>query len=76
MAHSDAHHSDAHYVKIWGVLLVLLVISIAGPEISPHLGAAGIYVLLFTAFGIAFVKAWLAIVIPLTVCQPTRNARV
>lgn len=64
MAQSHAHddsHSVAHYIKIWGILMVLLVVSIAGPEISPHLGAAGLYVMLFTAFGIAFVKAWLVI---------------
>lgn len=63
MAQSHAHdaHSPAHYVKIWGVLMVLLFVSIAGPEISPHLGAAGLYVMLFTAFGIAFVKAWLVV---------------
>lgn len=64
-AHDDHHdhdaHSPQHYVKIYGILLVLLAISIAGPEISPHLGAAGLWVMLFTAFGIAFVKAWLVI---------------
>lgn len=66
-AHAQAHdhdhdaHSPRHYIKIWVVLLVLLFISILGPEVSPHLGAAGIWVLLFTAFGIAFVKAGLVI---------------
>ena len=34
--HHGAAHSDSHYVKIWGLLLVLLVISIAAaiPMIS------------------------------------------
>jgi caa(3)-type oxidase subunit IV len=46
-------HSPRHYVKIWAVLCVLLVISVLGPE-------AGIpIVTLLTAFGIAFVKAYL-----------------
>jgi len=51
----DGHHGhpDSHYVKIWGILCVLLVISVLGPEL-------GIPILtLITAFGIAFVKAWL-----------------
>ena len=46
----DGHHTS--YVKIWGVLLVLLVVSVAGPM-------AGIRVVtLITAFGIAIVKAY------------------
>lgn len=60
-AHDHDAHSPQHYVKIWGVLLVLLVVSIAGPEVSKTMGSAGLYVMLFTAFGIAFVKAWLVI---------------
>jgi caa(3)-type oxidase subunit IV len=50
-AHDDGHHTN--YVKIWGILVVLLVISVVGPM-------AGIRVLtLITAFGIAIVKAYL-----------------
>lgn len=66
-AHAHAHdhdhgaHSPQHYIKIWGVLLVLLVISIAGPEVAKGMGSAGLIVTLITAFGIAFVKAWLVI---------------
>lgn len=45
------HHPD--YVKIWGVLLVLLVISVAGPFLGIQV------VTLITAFGIAVVKAYL-----------------
>ena len=48
---SETHHPD--YVKIWGILVVLLVISIAGPFIGIRV------VTLITAFGIAFVKAYL-----------------
>ena len=44
--------SDQHYVKIWGILLVLLVISICGPMLEIKV------VTLITAFGIAIVKAW------------------
>lgn len=44
-------HSPKHYVKVWAILLVLLVISIIGPM-------AEIQALtLVTAFGIAIVKA-------------------
>jgi len=48
-----AHASDRHYVQIWGVLCVLLVISIAGPFLGIRL------VTLITAFGIAVVKAYM-----------------
>jgi caa(3)-type oxidase subunit IV len=48
---SHTHHPD--YVKIWGVLCVLLVISVAGPFLGHPL------ITLITAFGIALVKAYL-----------------
>lgn len=49
--HHGAHHGPMYYVKIWALLLVLLIISIIGPEL-------GIKTLtLITAFGIAIVKA-------------------
>ena len=46
-------HSPSHYVRIWVILCVLLVISVAGPELGIPI------VTLITAFGIAFVKAYL-----------------
>jgi caa(3)-type oxidase subunit IV len=48
-----ADHGSQHYVKIWGILLVLLVISIFGPFLEIPA------VTLITAFGIALVKAYL-----------------
>jgi caa(3)-type oxidase subunit IV len=48
-----ADHGSQHYVKIWGILLVLLVISIFGPFLGIPV------VTLVTAFGIALVKAYL-----------------
>ena len=54
----EAHGAHAHhpnYVKIWGVLLALLVVSVAGPFIGIQL------VTLITAFGIAIVKAYLVV---------------
>jgi caa(3)-type oxidase subunit IV len=52
MAHDAAHDNhDKRYVKIWGILLVLLAISIAGPTLGIQA------VTLVTAFGIAVVKA-------------------
>jgi caa(3)-type oxidase subunit IV len=55
-AHGHGHgeaHPPSYYIKIWGVLLALLVVSVLGPEL-------GIPILtLVTAFGIAFVKAYL-----------------
>lgn len=48
--HHDSH-SPKYYVKIWGILLVLLVISLVGPELGIK------WLTLITAFGIALVKA-------------------
>ena len=56
---SDDNH-DNHYIKIWGILLVLLVVSVVGPEVAEYTPATvGKYIVLLTAFGIAFVKAYM-----------------
>jgi caa(3)-type oxidase subunit IV len=55
-------HSQAFYLKIWAILLVLLIISILGPIVAPHLAFGFLQawmITLLTAFGIAFVKAYL-----------------
>lgn len=51
MTEGAAHHTS--YVKIWGILLALLVVSVVGPMLGIRL------VTLITAFGIAIVKAYL-----------------
>lgn len=62
-AHGDGHghgaDHDKHYIRIWGALLVLLVVSVIGPIVGEktHLPM----LTLVTAFGIAFVKAFLVI---------------
>jgi len=52
-----AHHAEAHhhpnYLRVWAVLLLLLVVSVAGPMVGIQ------WVTLITAFGIAVVKAYL-----------------
>jgi len=53
-AHSHAH-PPRHYVKIWGYLVVLFFISVAGPTLGIK------WVTLITAFGIAVVKAGLVV---------------
>jgi caa(3)-type oxidase subunit IV len=53
---SEAEHAHPNYVKIWGILVVLLVISVLGPMIGVKL------ITLLTAFGIAIVKAYLVAV--------------
>lgn len=61
-AHPQTHghdhgpaHGDGHYIRIWAILLGLLVVSVVGPM-------AGIrWLTLVTAFGIAFVKAYMVI---------------
>ena len=46
-------HVPRNYAKIWGILVVLLVISVAGPFLDIRI------VTLITAFGIALVKAYM-----------------
>ena len=48
-----AEHAHPNYVRIWGILLALLVVSVAGPFLGIQ------WVTLITAFGIAVVKAYL-----------------
>lgn len=52
-AHAAAHagHGHPNYVKIWGILVVLLVVSVLGPLTGHE------WIILVTAFGIAVVKA-------------------
>jgi caa(3)-type oxidase subunit IV len=53
-AQASAHaHGHTNYVKIWALLVVLLVISIIGPEFGIRV------VTLVTAFGVAIVKAYI-----------------
>jgi caa(3)-type oxidase subunit IV len=59
--HAD-DHGQAFYVKIWAILLVLLIVSILGPILAPHLEIGFLkawMITLMTAFGIAVVKAYL-----------------
>jgi caa(3)-type oxidase subunit IV len=49
----EEHTHHGNYVKIWGILVVLLVVSVAGPFFGHPI------VTLITAFGIAIVKAYL-----------------
>jgi len=53
---AEEHHETSFYVKIWAILLVLLIISVAGPMIGIK------WVTLLTAFGIAAVKAYMVAV--------------
>ena len=49
-------------MKIWAILLVLLIISILGPILAPHLEFGFLQawmITIMTAFGIALVKAYL-----------------
>jgi caa(3)-type oxidase subunit IV len=50
---ADHAEHEVNYVKVWAILLVLLVVSIAGPFLGIKI------VTLITAFGIAIVKAYL-----------------
>ena len=49
--HAGGHHRN--YVKIWGILVVLLVVSVVGPMTGIRV------VMLATAFGVAMVKAYI-----------------
>jgi len=52
-AHAADAHAHPNYVKIWGILVALLCVSVAGPFLGHPI------VTLITAFGIAVVKAYL-----------------
>lgn len=51
--HDRAHGPHRNYVKVWGILVALLVVSVLGPMTGIRI------VMLITAFGIALVKAYL-----------------
>lgn len=51
--HGGGAHGDSHYVRIWGALVGLLVVSVVGPMLGHPI------LTLLTAFGIAIVKAYL-----------------
>jgi len=51
--HGGAEAHEKHYIKIWALLLVLLLISFLGPFLEIRV------VTMITAFGIAVYKAWL-----------------
>ena len=51
-----SEHAPVNYVKIWGILLVLMFVSLAGSEVGIW------WVTLIAAFGIAVVKAWMVAV--------------
>jgi len=50
---AEAHMHHPNYVKIWAVLVALLIVSVLGPMTGIR------SLILFTAFGIALVKAYL-----------------
>lgn len=50
---THAHFEVRHYVKIWGILVVLLAVSVLGPMLGIQ------WLTLITAFGIAVVKTLL-----------------
>lgn len=53
----DTYHIN--YVRIWGILVILLVVSVIGPFVGEALAAK--WITLLTAFGIACVKAYLVV---------------
>src|SRR5690606_20899534 len=52
-AHAEEHAHHPNYVRVYVILLVLLLVSIAGPELGIR------WVTLVTAFGVAVWKAYL-----------------
>ena len=56
MSEAAAHHHP-NYTKIYYWLVALALVSFVGPEVTEHRG-----IILFSAFGIAVIKAWLVVV--------------
>ena len=50
-----SEHAHPNYVKIWGILVLLLVVSVLGPMLEIQ------WLTLATAFGIAVVKAYIVV---------------
>lgn len=50
---AHGHHEHPNYIKIWAILVGLLVVSVCGPMLGIKA------VTIFTAFGIAIVKAYI-----------------
>jgi len=48
-----AHAPHRNYFKIWGILVLLLVVSVTGPMLGVR------WIMLITAFGVALVKAYM-----------------
>jgi caa(3)-type oxidase subunit IV len=61
--HDSERHGPSHYIKLYFILLGLFAISVAGPFVAEFLpeGAGRVWLVLITAFGIAFVKAYLVV---------------
>ena len=64
--HHDAAAHERHYWKVWVYLVILLVVSVAGPLAgdafwADHAALGRLILVLSTAFGIAVVKAYLVI---------------
>lgn len=62
-SHHDPEEHERHYKKVWLILVVLLIASVAGPLIADmiwedHANTMRLIVVLLTAFGIALVKAF------------------
>ena len=60
--HTHEDHEQAHYVRIWAILVVLLIISVLGPIVAPHVAFGFLkawMITLMAAFGIAVVKAYM-----------------
>ena len=50
---SESSHAHPNYIKVWGILIVLLILSVLGPEIGNK------WVTVLAAFGIAIWKTYL-----------------
>lgn len=50
---SEAHIHHPNYIKVWAILVVLLIVSVLGPMTGIR------SLILFTAFGVAIIKAYL-----------------
>ena len=62
--HAEHIHPASHYIKYWGILCVLLIVSFLGPIVAPHIFGDGpsngkTALIIMTAFGIALVKAFM-----------------
>jgi heme/copper-type cytochrome/quinol oxidase subunit 4 len=58
-SHAEGHHPASYYIRIYWILFGLLILSILGPLNAGIFGNFAKAIVMITAYGVAFVKAYI-----------------